>query len=43
MEENHNHDATHHSEPAENEIAGPVIFALTILGLIITIIYFWAQ
>lgn len=30
----------HHKEPEENEIAGPVIFALIILALIVLTIYF---
>jgi len=29
-----------HQEPEENEIAGPVVFALMLLGLAVTIIYF---
>jgi len=32
----------HHIEPEENEIAGPVLFALLVLVLIVVIIYFWS-
>ena len=33
----------HHKEPEENEIAGPVVFALTLFAIVILIIYFWAS
>ena len=33
----------HHNEPKENEIAGPVVFALMILTVIVVIIYFWSR
>ena len=33
----------HHSEPEQNEIAGPVTFALMILIVVVFIIYFWAK
>tara|TARA_R100000231_G_C5244916_1_gene140932 strand:+ start:418 stop:522 length:105 start_codon:yes stop_codon:yes gene_type:complete len=29
-----------HQEPEENEIAGPVVFALMLLSLAVTVIYF---
>jgi len=35
--------ADHHMEPEENEIAGPVVFALMLLAIIVTIIYFWSK
>lgn len=36
------HDHGHHAEPAQNEIGGPVVFALILFGLVITIIAFLA-
>ncbi len=32
-----------HLEPEENEIAGPVIVAVSILAIIVMVIYFWAS
>lgn len=32
-----------HLEPKENEIAGPVIFALMILTVLVLIVYFWSR
>ena len=32
----------HHKEPEENEIGGPVLFALGLFAIVIIIIYFWA-
>jgi hypothetical protein len=32
-----------HLEPEENEIAGPVLFALLILTISVIIIYFWSK
>ena len=32
----------HHTEPEENEIGGPVLFALGLFAIVIIIIYFWA-
>jgi hypothetical protein len=36
------HDHGHPSEPEQNEIGGPVIFAIILFGLIITVIAFLA-
>ncbi|MEC8635259.1 MAG: hypothetical protein ACPF91_04960 [Flavobacteriales bacterium] len=36
------HDHGHHAEPEQNEIGGPVVFALILFGLVITIIAFLA-
>lgn len=33
----------HHLEPEQNEIGGPVTFAICCLAVAIVIIYFWAQ
>jgi len=38
--DNHGHHG--HSEAEENEIAGPVIFALSLLSIAILVIYFMA-
>jgi len=32
-----------HLEPEENEILGPVLFALTIAACLVLIIYFWSK
>ena len=37
------HMSDHHLEPEENEIAGPVLFALVLLTLIVIVIYFWSK
>ena len=37
----HDHDHGHH-EPEQNEIGGPVVFALILFGLVITVIGFLA-
>ena len=38
------HDSHHgHQEAEQNEIAGPVLFALVCVVLAVIIIYFWAQ
>jgi hypothetical protein len=42
----HSHDEHHghgHAEAEQNEIAGPVTFALVCLVLAVVIIYFWAK
>ena len=38
------HDTSHdhHSEPEQNEIGGPVVFALIMFGLVVTVIAFLA-
>lgn len=33
----------HHQEAEQNEIAGPVVFALMCVTLAVVIIYFWIQ
>jgi len=41
----HDHDHGHghgHHEPEQNEIGGPVVFALILFGLVITVIGFLA-
>ena len=38
-----NHDHHGHAEAEQNEIGGPVTFALICFALAIVIIYFWAQ
>ncbi|MFT4985179.1 MAG: hypothetical protein ACI81Y_001077 [Glaciecola sp.] len=32
-----------HSEPQENEILGPVLFAITIAAILVMVIYFWSR
>lgn len=41
----HSHDDHHggHQEAEQNEIGGPVTFALFCLACAVVIIYFWAQ
>ncbi len=39
----HDHDHHGHAEAEQNEIAGPVVFAITCLAIAVVIIYFWAQ
>ena len=36
----HDHDHHDHSEAEQNEIGGPVVLALFLFGLVITVIYF---
>ena len=36
------HDHGHHAEPEQNEIGGPVVFALILFGLVVTVIAFMA-
>ena len=38
MAEENSQDQGHHNEPEQNEIGGPVLFALLLVGLIITVI-----
>jgi hypothetical protein len=38
-----NHDHHGHMEAEQNEIGGPVTFALICFAIAIVIIYFWAQ
>ncbi len=38
-----NHDHHGHAEAEQNEIAGPVVFAIFCFAAALTIIYFWAQ
>jgi hypothetical protein len=40
MSNEHSHD--HDAEPQQNEIGGPVLFALFLFGLVITVIAFLA-
>ncbi len=35
------HDHGHDSEPEQNEIGGPVTFAVILFGLLVTVIAFW--
>tara|TARA_B100000427_G_scaffold17286_1_gene13432 strand:- start:462 stop:602 length:141 start_codon:yes stop_codon:yes gene_type:complete len=37
-----NQEMGHHEEPQENEIAGPVVFALFLFGIVIIAISFMA-
>lgn len=42
----HSHDDHHahgHAEAQQNEIGGPVLFAIICLALAVVIIYFWAK
>lgn len=41
----HSHEEHHHGhkEAEQNEIAGPVLFAVVCVSLAVLIIYFWAQ
>lgn len=34
------HDHHDHAEAEQNEIGGPVVFALLLFGIVITVIYF---
>ncbi|MDA1336228.1 MAG: hypothetical protein O2818_05000 [Bacteroidetes bacterium] len=36
------HEHGHHGEPEQNEIGGPVVFALILFGLVVTVIAFLA-
>jgi len=38
----HDHDHGHESDPEQNEIGGPVLFALILFGLLVTVIAFLA-
>jgi hypothetical protein len=42
MSHDSSHDHGHDSEPNQNEIGGPVAFALILFGLVITVIAFLA-
>jgi len=42
MEHDPSHDHGHQGEPEQNEIGGPVVFAVIIFGLLITVISFLA-
>ena len=42
MTHDSSHDHGHDSEPEQNEIGGPVTFALILFGLLITVIAFMA-
>ena len=36
----HDHDHHDHAEAEQNEIGGPVVFALMLLAVVVTVIYF---
>lgn len=42
MAHDSSHEHGHHGEPEQNEIGGPVVFALILLGLLVTVITFLA-
>jgi len=42
MSQDSSHEHGHDAEPEQNEIGGPVVFALILLGLVVTVIAFLA-
>lgn len=43
MSSHHDESTHHHREAEQNEIAGPVVFAIMLTIIATVIIYFWAR